>query len=109
MNGTGFQTNPYHFEENSMSYDNRNRGSIWKNDRKEKETHPDFKGTYTDENGGEYWVSAWKRKPDANPNAPALNFTLQRKEQQAPQQQAVDAQRPVQGPVDEFDDDSIPF
>ena len=65
-----------------MSYDNRNRGSIWKNDRKEKDTHPDLTGTYTDENGVEFFVNAWKRKPDANPNAPALNFVLKKKDQQ---------------------------
>lgn len=78
-------------------YDDTNRGSIWKNDRKEKPTHPDFKGTLNVD-GVEYWVSAWKRKPDANPKAPALTFSVQRKEQQAPE------------PDPEPDlDDSIPF
>jgi len=69
-----------------MSYDNSNRGSIWKNEKKQTESHPDFTGTYTDENGKEYWVSAWKRKPDAKPKAPALSFSLKAKEQQPAQQ-----------------------
>ena len=31
--------------------------------------------------GVEYWVSAWKRAPDANPKAPALSFRLTKKEE----------------------------
>lgn len=64
-----------------MAYDNKNRGSIWKNERKESESHPDFTGTFTDESGREFWVSAWKRKPDAAEKAPALTFSLKPKEQ----------------------------
>ena len=43
-------------------------------------THPDFKGSINVE-GVEYWVSAWKRKEDAHPKAPALSFSIQLKEQ----------------------------
>lgn len=60
--------------------DNTNRGAIWKNEDKESDTHPDFKGQLNVE-GVEYWVSAWKRKPDANPKAPALSFSVKPKEQ----------------------------
>lgn len=35
-----------------------NTGSLFKNDRKEKETHPDYKGTVRI-GGVEYWQSAW--------------------------------------------------
>ena len=63
-----------------MEYDNTNRGSIWKNEKKETEKHPDFTGSLNVE-GVEYWVSAWKRKPDAKENAPALSFSIKRKEQ----------------------------
>lgn len=80
-------------------YDNTNRGSIWKNDRKEKETHPDFKGSINVE-GKEFWLSAWKRKEGANPKSPALSFSVQPKEEQAP--------APQQGVDDTFSDD-IPF
>ena len=62
-----------------MTYDDRNRGQVWRNDKKETATHPDFKGSVNVE-GVEYWVSAWKRKPDANSKAPALSFSLQKKE-----------------------------
>ena len=77
--------------------DHTNRGSIWMNDKKETENHPDFTGSLNVE-GKEYWVSAWKRKPDANPRAPALSFSIKLKEVKAP----------VQDAAPEFDD-PIPF
>jgi hypothetical protein len=33
-------------------------GALFKNDRKEKPTHPDYRGDATI-NGTKYWVSAW--------------------------------------------------
>lgn len=92
-----------------MQYDNTNRGSIWANEDKKqpgKENHPDFKGSL-DIDGKEYWVSAWKRKPDANPKAPSLSFSVKAKDEQAPQQQAV--QQAPQQQVSDFDMDTIPF
>jgi len=90
-------------------YDNTNRGQIWGNDKKESERHPDFKGDINVD-GKEYWLSAWKRKPDANPKAPSLSFSVQAKDsQQAPQaQQAPAPAQPQAAPVDDFSDD-VPF
>jgi len=85
-----------------MNYDNTNRGSIWGNDKKETERHPDFTGSLNVE-GTEYWVSAWKRKADANPKAPSLSFSIKPKEQSANQ-----ASQAAQSPSDSFDDD-VPF
>lgn len=85
------------------NYDNNMRGSIWKNDKKEKDTHPDFRGS-AEVNGVEYWVSAWRRKEGANPNSPALSFSFQAKEEQRPTQQ------PQQAPAtDKLAEDDIPF
>ena len=81
-------------------YDNTNRGSIWMNDKKETENHPDFTGSLNVE-GREYWVSAWKRKPDANPKAPALSFSIKLKEPKGQSYSAKSAS-------EEFDD-PIPF
>jgi len=61
-------------------YDDTNRGQIWKNEKKEKDTHPDFTGSLNVE-GTEYWVSAWKRKEGANPKAPALSFSIKPKDE----------------------------
>ena len=64
-----------------------NSGSIFKNDRKEKETHPDGKGSALID-GVEYWVSSWT-KQDRKGN-PYRSLSFQRKEQPsiAPQQRA---------------------
>jgi hypothetical protein len=44
-----------------MAYEQRdNSGSLFVNDRKEKENHPDSKGSAMID-GREYWVSAWRK------------------------------------------------
>ncbi len=89
------------------NYDNTNRGSIWPNDKKQSETHPDFTGSLN-VGGVEYWVSAWKRKPDANPKAPSLSFSVKPKEERGAQGHSGQAANNT--PPDDFDDpDSIPF
>ena len=35
-----------------------NSGALFKNDRKEKESHPDYRGDITVD-GTKYWLSAW--------------------------------------------------
>ena len=44
-----------------MSYDNTNSGMLSRNDRKEKDTHPDFKGAINVD-GVDYWLSAWVKE-----------------------------------------------
>lgn len=38
-----------------------NSGALFKNDRKEKDTHPDYTGTVLID-GRDYWISAWIKK-----------------------------------------------
>lgn len=71
-----------------MAYDNTNRGSIWKNKKKEKDTHPDFTGSLNVA-GVDYWVSAWKRKEDASPDSPALSFSVKPKDEKNASPQPV--------------------
>lgn len=40
------------------NYDNTNSGMLAKNDRKEKDTHPDYRGVINVD-GVDYWLSAW--------------------------------------------------
>jgi uncharacterized protein (DUF736 family) len=44
-----------------MEYDNTNRGSLFKNDRKETDKHPNYKGSLNVA-GTDYWISAWIKK-----------------------------------------------
>lgn len=41
-----------------MAYDNTNRWTLNRNDRKEKETHPDYKGKINVE-GVDYYLDGW--------------------------------------------------
>lgn len=61
-------------------HDNTNRGAIWKNDDKQNDNHPDFKGSLNVD-GVDFWVSAWKRKEGASAKSPALTFRVQPKEE----------------------------
>jgi hypothetical protein len=86
------------------AYSNENRGSIWPNKKKETDKHPDFTGSLN-VGGHDYWVSAWKRKPDASPNAPSLSFQVKLKDGKP-----MDEQRQTARPsVKEEMSDDIPF
>lgn len=76
-------------------YSNNMRGVLFKNDRKEKETHPDYKGS-CEINGEEMWMSAWLKN---GKNGTFMSFSFTPKEQ--PKKQSA----PV--PTEDFDD--IPF
>tara|TARA_B110000503_G_scaffold2931_1_gene3949 strand:+ start:1484 stop:1747 length:264 start_codon:yes stop_codon:yes gene_type:complete len=87
-----------------MAYEQRdNSGSLFKNDKKEKDNHPDYKGSCM-VGGVEMWMSSWL-KTGAN-GTKFMSFSFQPKEQQAQQPAARQAAKPA--PAPEFDDD-MPF
>lgn len=85
-----------------MNYDNNNRGGLWKNDRREKETHPQLKGQ-AEVDGKQYWVSAWTSNGDGNKPIVSLSFTLKEGQASSPVQPSDSG--------DSFDDvlDDLPF
>ena len=91
------------------NYDNTNRGVLFKNDRKEKDTQPNMKGSINVE-GVEYWVIAWT-KEGQNGKFISLSLTPKEQTQTAAQavQQVAPPQRQQAAPVLEDLDDSIPF
>lgn len=47
----------------AQQYDNTNRGVLFKNDKKEQDNHPDYKGQINID-GVEYWLSSWIKRSD---------------------------------------------
>ena len=86
-------------------YDDNNRGQIWPNDKEGNEKRPDFTGSLNVE-GVEYWVSGWKRKEGANPKAPSLSFSIQKKEEKKTEN-VPDSDANADGVP--FEDSTIPF
>jgi hypothetical protein len=57
-----------------MAYEHKpNTGSIFKNDRKEEETHADYKGDVLID-GVQYWVDAYINRPEGKKPFMALKF-----------------------------------
>jgi hypothetical protein len=82
-----------------MAYDNTNRWTLNKNDRKDKDTHPDYKGSLNVD-GVDYWLDGWIKD---SANGKFISGTLKRKE--------ANGSRPAAQPASSYDDDSedIPF
>ena len=98
-----------------MAYEQReNSGSLFKNDRKEKDVQPDYRGQALI-GGVEVWVSGWVKKAANGTSFMSLSFTPKDQQANAAQRQ----QTPISGQAntapkpaaaDDFDDDlSIPF
>ena len=77
-----------------MKYDNS--GSLSKNDRKEKPTHPDVKGKATI-NGVEYWLDGWKKEGE---KGTWYSLSFKPKDTEAPKGKPTKNDAP---------DDEIPF
>jgi uncharacterized protein (DUF736 family) len=87
-----------------MAYEQRDlTGSLFKNDRKESDTHPDYKGSAL-LNGVDHWLDAWINTAKDGSKYMSLKFKPKGQQQSAPSQQRHSTQ-PV---VDDLDDDE-PF
>jgi hypothetical protein len=87
-------------------YDNNMRGTLGKNDRREKETHPEYTGK-CEIDGKMYWISGWVKEGQGRKFF-SLSFKAQ--EQQASRAPAQKAKPSGRAP-DGFDDmpDDVPF
>jgi hypothetical protein len=93
----------------SGQYDNTNRGSLGKNKRKEKDTHPDYAGQINVD-GRDYWLSAWL-KTNNQTGEKFFSLAVKPKEVKAGVQgnDGFGDQPPARRPAKDDFDDSIPF
>lgn len=83
-----------------MEYDNTNRGSLFKNDRKDDAKFPDYKGSINVD-GTDYWLSAWiKISKDGNK---FMSLSIKNKNADASLQPKKKVKQ------EEFDDSDLPF
>ena len=83
--------------------DRDNNGALFTNDRKEKENHPDYKGSATI-GGVEYWVSGWIKQPSGKATKKWMSLAFEVKDAKYATKKES---KPV-GMTDDIDDD-IPF
>ena len=93
-----------------MIYDNSNKGTLGKNKRKEKDTHPDYSGT-AEIAGVKYWISAWLKTAGPSSQNPGEKFfSLAFKPKDNPNPYTPPQTAPAAEPkTDTPSDDSVPF
>ena len=79
-------------------YDNTNRGSLFKNDRKSADTHADYTGSLNVE-GKEVWINAWIK--ESKSGTKFMSLSVRPKEARTA---ALDDFKPVPD-----SEDSVPF
>lgn len=73
-----------------MAYDNTDRGVLFDNDRKEKDSHPDMTGSINVD-GVEYFLDAWKKESKGGKHF--LSVSVKRKNNQQPREGQEPAQQ----------------
>ena len=86
----------------NQQYDNTNRGSLFKNDKKTEEKHPDLNGSINIE-GVDYWISGWSKVSKGNQKY--ISLSVRQKQEQTRQV----AQPTRKAKAEDFGDSDIPW
>jgi hypothetical protein len=87
------------------AYDNTNQGVLFKNDDKQKDTHPDYRGS-VNVNGTEFWLSAWI-KTSQRDGSKFMSLSVRKKDGQEDKPKQQQSRSGGQRHSDDSDD--IPF
>lgn len=87
-----------------MAYEVKpNTGSLFKNDNKATDSHPDYKGSGLIEGVGDVWLDAWINTAKDGTKYMSLKF----KPKQVGIEQGAQMRNPA--PVTDLDDSDVPF
>ena len=81
-----------------MEYNNENRGALFKNERRDDEKFPNYKGSLNVE-GVDFWISAWLK--ESKDGAKFMSLSIKAKDQK-------EAKSPTKRSPKDFDEDA-PF
>lgn len=84
-----------------QQFDNTNRGSLFKNEKKTEEKHPDLNGSINIE-GTDYWISGWSKVSKGGQKFISLSVRPK-------QEQTRQVSKPTTKAKEDFGDDSIPW
>jgi uncharacterized protein (DUF736 family) len=82
-----------------MEYDNTNRGTLYRNENKQEEKHPDYSGSIN-VNGSDFWLSGWVKESKKD-GKKFFSLSIKPKDKQSQPKQAQPKQLDPE--------DSIPF
>ena len=64
-------------------FDNKLSGALFKNDKGDNEKRPDYKGSFTDGEGNEFWVSSWLKQSKDGKKFLSLSMQPKEKKEQS--------------------------
>lgn len=82
------------------------KGTLRKNPRKEKDSHPDLTGKWTDSTGQQFWLSAWRNVDQQSGN---VWFSLKLGAPVEPKQPMAPVTAHSKAKANAFIDDDLPF
>lgn len=85
----------------TQQYDPTNRGSLFKNDKKSEEKHPDLNGSINIE-GTDYWISGWSKVSKGGQKFISLSVRPK-------QEQTRQSSQPTRKTKADLPDDDIPW